>query len=78
MEFRQKTCKKCEQTKPFFEFGNKINNLDGLTAYCRECEKERRRKTRDTNLKLSERLNPKQSNKKSKIAWNSHEKKRSF
>jgi hypothetical protein len=78
MEFRQKVCKLCGESKPFFEFGNKINNLDGLTPHCKACDKERRKKLKDTNLKLSNCLNPKQSNKKARTAWNSHTKKRTF
>lgn len=40
-----KRCSKCREEKPRNAFGKKSYNKDGLNHYCRECERERSKRT---------------------------------
>lgn len=41
-----KPCKRCEQIKPFTEYGKLKSAKDGLSIYCKECERLRAQKGR--------------------------------
>jgi hypothetical protein len=41
---KTKTCKYCEETKPVSAFNKYKNTKDGLQGYCRECNREYRKK----------------------------------
>lgn len=36
------TCPRCKETKPVSEFGKQSQNSDGLAAYCKPCDRERK------------------------------------
>jgi hypothetical protein len=44
-----KYCKKCDSQKDFCFFGKNKNNKDGLSIYCKECEKNRHKEYRENN-----------------------------
>jgi hypothetical protein len=50
-----KECKRCDCSKSDCEFGKNRKNKDGLSIYCKECERERAREFRkkNPNYKLS-------------------------
>lgn len=60
-----KTCVKCKETKPLFDFGKHKNNKDGLRFRCKECEKIDRQQKRKKELEadyLGQRLKERASN----------------
>lgn len=44
-----KICKKCDILKPIEKFGKNNSNHDGLSIYCKDCEKIRQQKYRKDN-----------------------------
>ena len=44
-----KTCTKCKNTKPLFDFSKCLKNSDNYRSYCRECEKSYQAKYRVEN-----------------------------
>jgi hypothetical protein len=49
METRQCKNKKCLETKPLSEFGNKKNSPDGINPWCKSCNREYAKNYRKTN-----------------------------
>jgi len=53
----EKFCRKCNTRKPSDEFNKNINHSDGLTTYCKECDRKREKEYRnrlDVKTKLKE------------------------
>lgn len=49
-----KTCPKCETTKPSGDFGRHNSRVDGLSFYCKSCERESARQRKLDNPELAE------------------------
>lgn len=45
----EKICKRCDIIKKTLEFGKNKNNKDGLSIYCKECERSRSKKFNEEN-----------------------------
>lgn len=45
----EKICKRCDIIKNTLEFGKNKNNKDGLSIYCKECERNRSKKFNEEN-----------------------------
>lgn len=50
-----KVCKICNIEKEFGEFSKNKNRKDGLGSYCKDCNRERSRKNRESNPEYSSR-----------------------
>jgi len=47
-----KTCSKCKTTKPLTEFNKTKSNKDGLSFYCKVCNRKTSRQYREKNKDL--------------------------
>jgi Tfp pilus tip-associated adhesin PilY1 len=64
-----KVCSACKIEKNITFFGRSINRKDGLDVYCKECNKEKRKKWHNENILKNKDINPYLDLNKTKTCW---------
>ena len=55
----EKSCKRCCETKNVEQFGKNKNNKDGVSIYCKDCERERSKKFNKENKEKRKQISKK-------------------